>query len=312
MLELLRVSFVSYVPRNASKSVRGVGRRRLSILSADQLNLLDKWTTTVTSSPPRILEDHICVSKVRDLYSTIPTRSVHRKSHNGDSLEEPLLAQHPTPAPDAPLPPGQSLIFFHPHTNEAELAPDQTSDAELGPPNETGFTRRMWASGGFTWNGSLRMGQDATARARVVRVERKGFEKGNPMVFVHQEIEYGHGVSCSSSRSGSNASPAPVTERRVHVYLPDIATNGILGRSKPKPVSNLPEQPPYSFSWTPTATTLFRFSALTFNAHLIHLDKEYSQKVEGHPGESSTSIIKGEIYTDGPIQNALSTDLSRP
>lgn len=33
---------------------------------------------------------------------------------------------------------------------------------------------------------------------------------------------------------------------------------------------------------TPSAALLFRFSALTFNAHGIHLDPEYSRIVEGH------------------------------
>jgi 3-methylfumaryl-CoA hydratase len=29
---------------------------------------------------------------------------------------------------------------------------------------------------------------------------------------------------------------------------------------------------------------LFRFSALTFNAHRIHYDREYARNVEGYPG----------------------------
>ena len=33
---------------------------------------------------------------------------------------------------------------------------------------------------------------------------------------------------------------------------------------------------------TPTAALLFRFSALTFNAHRIHLDKQYCSEIEGH------------------------------
>lgn len=33
---------------------------------------------------------------------------------------------------------------------------------------------------------------------------------------------------------------------------------------------------------TPTKALLFRFSALTFNAHLIHLDPLYAQNTEGH------------------------------
>lgn len=33
---------------------------------------------------------------------------------------------------------------------------------------------------------------------------------------------------------------------------------------------------------TPSASLLFRFSALTFNAHGIHLDPEYCRSIEGH------------------------------
>ena len=41
--------------------------------------------------------------------------------------------------------------------------------------------------------------------------------------------------------------------------------------------------PDYTYSWTPTPTTLFRFSALTWNAHLIHLDRTYAREIEGYP-----------------------------
>lgn len=36
------------------------------------------------------------------------------------------------------------------------------------------------------------------------------------------------------------------------------------------------------FSWSPVA--LFRFSALTFNAHMIHYSESWTRGVEGHPG----------------------------
>ena len=35
---------------------------------------------------------------------------------------------------------------------------------------------------------------------------------------------------------------------------------------------------------TPTSTHLFRYSALTFNAHRIHYDRDYARDVEGYPG----------------------------
>lgn len=38
----------------------------------------------------------------------------------------------------------------------------------------------------------------------------------------------------------------------------------------------------FSHILVPSAALLFRFSALTFNAHAIHLDKHYCQEIEGH------------------------------
>jgi hydroxyacyl-ACP dehydratase HTD2-like protein with hotdog domain len=41
-------------------------------------------------------------------------------------------------------------------------------------------------------------------------------------------------------------------------------------------------EPDFSVSMTPTQQLLFRFSALSFNAHGIHLDPQYTREVEGH------------------------------
>lgn len=43
-----------------------------------------------------------------------------------------------------------------------------------------------------------------------------------------------------------------------------------------------PSDPIIRHSILPTKALLFRFSALTFNAHLIHLDKSYTQQHEGY------------------------------
>ena len=40
--------------------------------------------------------------------------------------------------------------------------------------------------------------------------------------------------------------------------------------------------PDWTYTITPDPKLLFRFSALTFNAHAIHLDPRYCQEVEGH------------------------------
>lgn len=42
------------------------------------------------------------------------------------------------------------------------------------------------------------------------------------------------------------------------------------------------QKPDWTHTITPDPKLLFRFSALTFNAHAIHLDPEYCREVEGH------------------------------
>jgi hydroxyacyl-ACP dehydratase HTD2-like protein with hotdog domain len=76
-------------------------------------------------------------------------------------------------------------------------------------------------------------------------------------------------------------------------------------------VNNLPKSE-FSLSYTPTLTTLFRFSALTFNGHHIHLDKDYAQKVEGYPGEfepyfsaNIMQILSLERLVHGPLTALL-------
>ncbi len=58
------------------------------------------------------------------------------------------------------------------------------------------------------------------------------------------------------------------------------------------PALQVPSSVDFSFTYTPTVVTLFRFSALMFNAHHIHLDKEYSQKREGYPGRYIVTRLK--------------------
>ena len=45
---------------------------------------------------------------------------------------------------------------------------------------------------------------------------------------------------------------------------------------------------------------LFRYSALTFNGHRIHYDRDYVTKVEGYPG----------LIVHGPLQAALLIELA--
>ncbi len=59
-----------------------------------------------------------------------------------------------------------------------------------------------------------------------------------------------------------------------------------------------PRQAEIATPWRPTETMLFRYSALTYNAHRIHYDLPYAREVEGYPervvngGLTSLSLLQ--------------------
>ncbi|KAI4526690.1 hypothetical protein K525DRAFT_287238 [Schizophyllum commune Loenen D] len=219
-------------------------------------------------------KDTLHTERLADLFATLSTRDGTRKPYE-------------VPCAGEPLPYGHHLAFFYPRSAEPNLRPDGT-DGSFCPPAP--FIRRMWAGGSMSWDNThpLRVGDSVNAVATVdeegVQLKNVGnktseaeetSKKGNEldievtkssMIFVNQHIAY----TAEGQRAPS------LVERRSHVFLPGAAPRG----GVPKPVNNLPN-PQFSLEYLPTATTLFRFSALTFNAHRIHLDKEYAHE-EGY------------------------------
>ncbi|KAK2466881.1 hypothetical protein APHAL10511_001139 [Amanita phalloides] len=231
------------------------------------LDALDTWIASPSKST---LFDTVSPERLSDLYITLPTR---------DGVLRPFKA----PQESLPVEYGHHLIFFHPRTPESMLRTDGT-DPVLCPPNP--FTRRMWAGGRFEWNNvnPLLAGSKATAITTIENVAKKGFEDGKPMVFIDQKIEI----------VPDGCSKPSLTEIRSHVYLPQTSKP----RSKPREVKDIPHKPHFSFTYRPTLTTLFRFSALTFNAHHIHLDKDMTQSREGYPGKLPEHGIKLQVYRE--------------
>ncbi|OCH94939.1 hypothetical protein OBBRIDRAFT_823113 [Obba rivulosa] len=238
---------------------RGV-RRAKSVATVDELirvhsssadlkvEALDKWAC---SEKKLTIPDTLRPEHLASLYATLPTRDGSARSPDQPRVGTPLAYGH-------------HLVFFHPRNSERVLRSDGT-DTDFCPPEP--WTRRMWAGGKFEWRRPLMIGNRVTAVATIDSVQKKGFDKGIPMVFVKQRIGY----------TAEGDGEPNVVEERSHVYL---AASGN-GRGI-REVGDLPK-PDFMFQYRPSATTLFRFSALTFNGHFIHLDKEYAQKSEGYP-----------------------------
>ncbi|MEO0939889.1 MAG: MaoC family dehydratase N-terminal domain-containing protein [Pseudomonadota bacterium] len=181
----------------------------------------------------------------------------------------------PTPKAGDVLPPLVHWCAFPPAVHMSELQAD-------GHPMVGGFLppvplrRRMWAGGTLKFGRAIRVGEPLERRSSIRSVTTKEGRSG-PMVFVTVDhaIYGNHGLA--------------VTEQQDIVYLeiPDSYT-------PPKKLP-MPDTPLATRTVDPTETLLFRYSALTFNAHRIHYDQTYTREVEHYPG----------LVVHGPLQASL-------
>ena len=89
----------------------------------------------------------------------------------------------------------------------------------------------------------------------------------------------GAGAGAPEPESTTRKSSGGITELRRLVFLREREPGSKL---EPARAIRVPYKPDFSFTMTPDATLLFQFSALTFNAHAIHLDPLYAREVEGY------------------------------
>lgn len=116
-------------------------------------------------------------------------------------------------------------------------------------------------------------------REKIVDVQFKG-EADNQKVFVTIKRALHRGNNPSELKIDKEAY---VVENRNIVFMREKAQSTSGGPEQPSTKLLMPTKPPdYSIKITPTPALLFRFSALTFNAHAIHLDRKYCQELEGY------------------------------
>lgn len=178
-------------------------------------------------------------------------------------------------APGAVLPPLWHWIAFLPVEPMAGLGPD-------GHPRRGAFLppvpleRRMWAGGRLSFPGDLVIGAPIRRRSEILKVAEKTGSTGR-MVFV----TVGHRLSGPSGLA--------VEEEQDIVYLPMPDSFRL-----PPPVA-APSETAWNRRVSVDSVRLFRFSAVTFNAHRIHYDLPYAREVEKYPG----------LVVHGPLQAML-------
>lgn len=177
------------------------------------------------------------------------------------------------------------LIHFclaQPTVSTEELGPDgHAARGSFLPP--VPLPRRMWAGGEFSFHGDIRVGDPVKRVSTVKDVVMKQGRTGQ-LCFVTVEHEI------------LSAGRLALTERQDIVYREAQTASSPVRRPATAPALIVE----HSHRITPSAAYLFRYSAMTFNAHRIHYDRDYVRDVENYPG----------LIVHGPLQATLLCQLA--
>lgn len=179
-----------------------------------------------------------------------------------------------------PLPPLWHWMHLLPTPKQSELGPDGHPTTGIPKPPGEG-RRRMFAGGRVTTLAPLIIGEETTRTTRIVKtVEKEG--RTGPLTFVTVEHELSQGG-----------------EVRIREQQ-DVVYRAAEGGSLPPRKDPAPELPSPRLELAVDEAFLFRFSALTYNAHRIHYDHHWA----AHEGYE-------DLVVHGPLQALLMAELMR-
>ncbi|MDT9592172.1 MaoC family dehydratase N-terminal domain-containing protein [Nocardioides zeae] len=184
---------------------------------------------------------------------------------------------------------GLPLLWHWLHLLERPRQEDLGADGHpvrgvIPAPPEPG-RRRMWAGGRVRRLAPLRVGREAGRTTRVLSTTDKEGRSGRLTFVVVQHVISQDGVDV-------------VVEEQDVVYRDAVAV------TTPPDAEPVGEHAPLAAGDRDVPvdpTLLFRFSALTYNGHRIHYDRDYAREVEGYAG----------LVTHGPLQAVVMAEAAR-
>lgn len=164
-------------------------------------------------------------------------------------------------------------------------------DNDLFPPIQQ--SSRLWLGGRLEFKNPLTVGTPANRYSIITEVKEEEKAEG---VKVYLSLQ--HQISTKGS--------VAIQEDQHFLYRTPSEKGAHPTRSEPMDLD-----PDWQKSTRPDSILLFRFSALTYNAHRIHYDQDYARNVEGYPNvmvhgplllllalESFRSQFDGKILED--------------
>ena len=198
-----------------------------------------------------------------------------------------LIGAAPPPlGPGDPLPPMWHWFTLLDHPAQSGIGADgHPADGPFLPP--VPGRRRMFAGGRMRLDAPFAVGADLSSRSSVAAVSVKSGRSGE-LAFVtvrHELAVDGTAVGIEEQdivyRSQPDGAPAPQV---------------------PRPETGMPDpEGEWRLELATGPVLLFRFSALTYNAHRIHYDRDYATRAEGYP----------DLVVHGPLLALLALELPR-
>jgi len=204
-------------------------------------------------------------------------RSETVRDHIARGPFDRLAAMLDREAEASAIPPMGHLLCFLPGAPQAEIGADgHPKRGGIVPPID--LPMRMAAGSRITFRAPIPFGADVKRVSTIANVSEKTGRTGRLAFLTLRHDIFAGETLC-------------VTDEADIVFREKSGNAGPLapGEKREAKVSWIIE---------PTAALLFRFSALTYNAHRIHYDRDYAMKEEGYPG----------LVVHGPLLATLLVD----
>ena len=196
----------------------------------------------------------------------------------GAALDRPACGSVTGAGAGEPLPPLWHWLYFLPAPPASQLDIDgHALRGDFLPP--VPLPRRMWAGSNIRFESAPRVGDPLRRVSTIADVSHKQGSSGE-LVFVTVRHEV------------FSAATLALTEEQQLVYRDQ--SGGISTR----PALAAPAAAQWSRELVPDPVLLFRYSALTFNRHRIHYDRDYAVAIEGYAG----------LVVQGPLTATLLLD----
>jgi 3-methylfumaryl-CoA hydratase len=188
------------------------------------------------------------------------------------------------------LPPHWFGLFFAETVRQHDIGPDGHPNKGIVLP-PIPMPRRMGAGRRLKITGRLRAGEPALKKAEVANIVPKTGRSGDIFVLTMRHTIEQHGKTLAVDEFDA-------------IYRPAVPPGQ-------KTTATVPTQARTDHAWSDKTTLSnalnFRYSALTWNAHRIHYDGDYTRSEEGYPALVSNGGLSMHLMIDAALRHGSGT-----